>query len=510
MCEAWPGPRCSHDMGKKVLIRLANLEAVKAKTGDGTSEYKIAAARLDYAQEEYDSTPKGISDLKEKVLVKPSDENIERLNKGLLTRQLQTNALKENNNGRFEAVAALSSDREIFLDNDESASVLEASREYYEKFALKNPNVPQEPVSQEVYDKFVNHLEATAQADYPDGIPANLQANLETLKGLTPPDKATFRTYEYYPRALEKAKLTLNREIRKAGFLQGVNNEVAQSYYEAYREQYKKDYASRTESERPDPPESWVRGELSQSGYTQDPSSAFAPRDKASLYAIYRLRSDEEATPDFLKNSRGIASIDLETSGPAGHDGFEPKNGRIIEVGIVSYSAKGKELSRLSQLVRPEQAFLDQHGTGWEGHGIKVADLEDSPSWDRVQRSVSKALEGKVLLAQNSTFEYRWLSHHLDGFNADKKISVVDPMDMSRKHLDLPNHQLKTICGAVGVPYSEGHRATHDAEAAGQAYFELKKYIKKTWNSKPARKKAAKLKILPLGSRWDAWAKPAK
>jgi DNA polymerase III epsilon subunit-like protein len=511
MCEAWPGPRCSHDMGKKVAIRLSNFEKIKETSDPTSSEYKLALARLKYAEDEYASTPKGIAALKQLVINNPTDKNIEDFNRASLVRQLQSTALHEITNGRFNAVAKLGSVNETFLDEEEVNSVLEASREYYESFALRKPNEPQEPVSQEVYDKYLSNLETKLKEKFPLGVPPETQSELNRLKGLTPPDDATMRAYEYFPRALDRSKATLDREIRSASALQSVNKEVAQAYYEAYREQYKKEFAGLSDSERPDPPEPWVRGELSQSGYTKNPDTAFAPRDPASLYAAYRLRSDDEATPDFLKNSRTIASTDLETAGPIGRSGFDPENGHIIEIGIVSYNSKGKELSRYEQLIKPDQAFLDEHGTGAEDvHHISQEDLKNSPSWNRVRATVAKNLEGKVLLAQNSPFEYRWLKHHLPNFNNDRLLPVIDTLDISKHHLDLPNHQLETICGAVGVPYTSGHRATHDAEVTGQAYFELRKYIKKTWNSKPARKNAAKLKTIPFGSRWDSWARPSK
>jgi len=509
MCEAWPGPRCSHDMGKKVDLRTKSLLEVATKSGKESPEYNTALARLIFAQEEYNSTPKGIKELKEIAEENPTAENITALNKAELVRQLQTEAIREIQNGRSSAVTNLSSYNEKFLDADEISSITEAAREYYEKFAIRNPDVKQVPVSQKVYDKYVDGIEARLTQTYPEGIPSSLQEDLTLLRSLTPPNQATLKSYEYLPKALERSKTVLDRELRKASALQSVNKEVAQAYYEAYREQYKKEYASLPDSERPDPPESWIRGELSQSGYTQDPNSTFAPRDKASLYAMYRLRSDEDATPDFLKNSRAIASIDLETAGPVGRDGFEPQNGRIIEVGIVSYNSKGKELNRYSQLIKPEQAFLDSNGTGAEHiHQISAEDIKNSPSWNNVQGKVSQNLEGKILLAQNANFEYRWLNYHLNGFSKDKTTPIIDTLDMSRKHLDLQNHQLATICGAVGVKYTEGHRATHDALVTGEAYFALKRYIKKTWNSKPARKNAKQLKTIPFGSRWDSWTKP--
>ena len=66
---------------------------------------------------------------------------------------------------------------------------------------------------------------------------------------------------------------------------------------------------------------------------------------------------------------------------------------------------------------------------------------------------------------------------------------------MSRRHFDLPNHKLETICGQVGVPYTDGHRATHDAEVTGQAFFKVRKVLQRSWDSKPARRNAKPITI---------------
>lgn len=503
MCEAWPGPRCSYDMGKKLETRKVKLaETIKAYGADSPAA-ALALAKYEYTQSEYDATPEGIAALEQAVKEDPTEEATLRLRTAKNVRTLQANALAEIRNGRVENLTTVVNGLSNFYDKDEIESIIESSREDTEKFALRRKNGIDFTANEKKYEKFVNDLETSLENKYGTPLPEEYQKALQDLRSTKAPDDINMTAYEKLPKALDRSRNQLISEIKNAAALQGVDAKVAAEYYEAYREQYKQEFANLPSSERPDPPESWVRGEFGQSGYAKDPNSSFAPHDPASVYAMYRMRADENAVPDYMKNSRSIASIDLETAGPTGKEGFEPEYGRIIEVGIISYNPQGKRVGTYSQLVKPEETFLNQYGTGAEHvHQISVNDLNGKPSWKNVEAAVGAELKGKILLAQNASYEKKWLNYHLDGFDS-RAVPVVDTMEISRKHFDLPNHQLKTICENNGVAYTNGHRATHDAEVAGEAYFKLRKKIKQTWNAKASRSKAPAITELPKASRWN-------
>lgn len=511
MCEEFPGPRCSYDMSLKVKKREQTLLRVVKENGKDSHAAFVALARLEKAQEEYRSTPKGLKELEEQVRNDPDDKEArEMFLKASTVRGMQANALKEIKSGRVSSIAVITSDLKNFHDIEETESIIESSRENAERWTLrgnleKNP-FPAKPL---LYDKFVNSLGTALENKYGEGnVPEHLQEAVNNLKNMDPPDAVNTQAYNNLPQAFDKAKQQLIGEIKNAAALQNVDAKICAEYYEAYREQYKTMYAGLPEDERPDPPSSWVRGEFNQSGYAKDPTSSYAPHDRASMYAMFRLRTDDKAIPDYVKQSRGIASIDIETAGPAGKDGFNPVMGRIIEVGIQTYTPSGKKVDEINQLVRPEQNFLDKHGTGSvDVHGIKVQDLDGKPSWDKVSGSVLSTMSGKILLAQNASFEKKWLKHYLPDY--DHNVSVIDTLEVSRKHYDLPNHQLATICGANGVEYTDGHRALHDAEVTAKTFFSQRKNIQKMWKQKPARRNAvAVTKLLP-SSRWIV-SKPSK
>lgn len=505
MCEAWPGPRCSPEMKTRLATRSRKKEEAFKKYGENSFEYLKASAFLEAAQKDYDSTPKGIEELEILVQANPSNEEyISRLVAAKNTRKAQTNAVTEIKNGRQDLITSIHHKVQSFYSKEEMLSIIESSREDQEGLLRKYPNKSLNPITDKEYQAYCDSLEATLKTYYSgrgQEIPEDMIEVVNKLRELPVPDRLNFTAYKNIVRNIETSRQQLDNELVKIAAIQNVSPRIAASFYDGYRNQYNMIFANLPESEKPDPPEKWVRGEMPYSGYAQDFNSKFAPHDPASMYAVYRLRTDAEAIPDHYKQNRSVASIDLETAGPHGGVGFSPENGRIIEVGIINYTRNGKELSRYSQLVRPEEEFLQKHGTGSEDvHQISVTDLNGQPSWEQVSPKILSILDAKTLLAQNAKFEKSWLAHHSDE-NFIKNIPVIDTLDLGRKCLDLPNYRLETLCGEVGVPYTEGHRALHDAEVAARVFFGIRKTIKKIWRSKAARKNAPAIDSL-LPSRW--------
>ncbi len=503
MCNPWPGTRCSTETHARLDIYQNKAQDAKDNFGEDSHEYKKAAGKLEQVQKEYDATEQGMKDLENLVEngtnVRPYRVRLEEAKK---TYEMQKNALHEVRNGRQEIVSMLTENPDNFFEKEELITVTHAAREYTERMSLRY-GTGIGPVTQNVYNKYIDSLEAKLEKQYDGNIPDDKKEALEKLRGMTPPDAVNFKAYSNLSDSLAKSKEALHSEIQYASALQNVDPIVAASFYEGYRRQYKKLYANLPPTERPDPPKTWVTGSFDSAGYTKDYDSSFAPRDPASLYAIYRLRSDPNAIPESFKTYKDIASIDLETSGPAGKEGLKPKNGRIIEVGIINYDGKtGKEKSRYSQLIKPEHLFLKRYGTGAEDvHHISVEDLADAPAWETVKGDVFKELSGKIMLAQNLNFEKNWLSHHGDSI-AISSAPMADTLDISRKHLNLYNNKLETICNEIGVAYTEGHRATHDAAVTGEAYFKLRNYVSRQWKKKKSRADAPALKTLPKLNRF--------
>jgi len=503
MCNPWPGTRCSTETRSKLDIYEAKFKDALDNFGEESHEFKKAEGKLVQVQKEYDATEQGMKDLEDLIEngtnVRPYRVRLEEAKK---TYDMQKNALNEVRNGRHGLVTLLTENPDNFFEADELLSVTHAAREYNERMALRYGNEVR-PVTANVYNKYLDGLEEKLNKEHNGEIPADKMEALNQLREMSPPDTINYKTYSNLPDALVRSREALHSEVDYAAALQNVDPMVAASFYEGYRKQYQKLYANLPPTERPDPPKTWVTGDYEATGYTRDYDSSFAPRDPASLYAIYRLRSDPNAIPESFKTYKDIASIDLETSGPKGKEGLQPKNGRIIEVGIINYDGKtGKETGRYSQLIRPEHLFLKKYGTGAEDvHHISVEDLEGQPAWETVKGDVFKHLEGKIMLAQNLNFEKNWLSHHGDSVMISQ-LAKADTLDISRKHLNLPNNKLQTICNEIGVAYTDGHRATHDAAVTGEAYFKLRTHVARLWRKKASRANAPTIKKLPQLNRF--------
>lgn len=298
------------------------------------------------------------------------------------------------------------------------------------------------------------------------------------------PDARTYAALGDLDVRADKAVRAIRRQINGAAAFRGADPDAVAERFRAYRTQYRLQLRRLPKADRPAPPEEWIHGFT-----TKDMMAVSAPSDPATLYAIYRCQADPDAFPN--TSAHAYASIDLETAGPDGKAGFNPENGSIIEVGVVEYDAAGNETGRYSQLIAPHPDVAEQCGTGAVAiHGITMDDVADAPAWAEVAPTVAERLNGRVLLAQNARFEQDWLNHHMgaQGQDFDRWGPTVDTMCIAKQHLPgLANHRLSTICAAVGVEYTDGHRALHDADVAGQAFFSLRRKVTETYRADPVR-----------------------
>lgn len=172
--------------------------------------------------------------------------------------------------------------------------------------------------------------------------------------------------------------------------------------------------------------------------------------------------------------SKNIVSVDLETTA------FSPLSGYIIEFGAVEYDRNGTKVGKMDELFDIPADRRGILGTGnSDVHHISLADIEGKPLFRDESERIMDFLRGKVLLAHNARFEVSWLTQHLDGF-VEAEIPVIDTMVLSGMFLpDAGDTTLKIMCEKLGVPYTNGHRAYHDAEVAGDAFFALLRHLRK-------------------------------
>ncbi len=331
MCEADPGPRCSYDMSKKLTARKEAWNKTVKKFGEDSPESLLAKAKVATAQLEYETTPEGIKNLVKLNEDFPDNKEIhKRLIRARTMRQMQTAALNEIKINRPNLLAQVYSETTGFFDSNEIETIILNSREVTENRvlsnALQNVNEPElNPVTSEEYNSYLRSLRDTVSST------ESIQS-LKTLEKQPLPDRVNFIAYTNILQSVAHSKTQLLEQLKETAALQNTSLSSIQSYYEAYRNQYMTQYSHLPAKDQPNPPDNWVKGEFNHSGYSKSKSSNYAPRDNASLYALYRLQNDDEAIPDYMKQNKQFLSI-------------HQNNGQIIST---TYSLEGKKIKDIT------------------------------------------------------------------------------------------------------------------------------------------------------------------
>lgn len=431
-----------------------------------------------------------VDEVKAQALATPDDEAlVERARKASLHSELAENLLKEKAIGRIHDIALLTVEDIEEFDTAQKDSLIENAilyKHYYAAKMTKNPKDFTTQVTEKVWNKFLDTLVENLTKDGKEVNAAQLVAveNLRTT--VERPDVTSFKAYSDVSGYKEKSVNQLTQQYAVLGALRTVDPEIVKDYYAAYRQQYL------DTDIKPELPQTWIRGDFADSGLMIQRDSCFIPSDAASLYANFRIRGDKNAIAEKHRNNTLIASIDIETAGNNGEGihaaaSFIPARGKIIEVGITTYTQGGELVEEYSSLYRPDDEFLELNGTGAvEIHNITVADLDGAPTWESEQAEVFRRLSGHNVLAQNYDFEKKWLSEHCPGF-ADAKLPYSDTLEQSRVGLNMPSYKLETICSMLGIAYKNSHRALADAQMTIRAFFLIRTLMEEEWASDPVR-----------------------
>jgi hypothetical protein len=456
MCEPWPGPRCN-DKTKDRDIKLAQLKEI-AKTYEPDSlEYVNALNHLIAAQQIYDTTPKGISELQKEFHKTHKTFNpalISRVIRARVTRNFQTEALKEIQSGRVYAISLIASLYDNTYSQQEVETIIACAREAIEESAIKKairlgnikdvsmneerldqivsqPNI----IAEKEYETFTSNIYKVLLKKYDNRIPENILKQYNLLESMSAPTIINMRVYSSLGNALEYSKNQLVKELGYIAAIQDTTPEIAAEYYEHYREQYLNNYLHLPLEQQPMPPRTWIEGVLFDNGMAKYSQTNFIPRDPASLYAIYRMRVDLNAIPDYLKKSSKMIAI-------------YPKNEGYLAKHV---TRTGKQLG--------QEIHSDIHS---------------------VKTLIEKNEENSVLLMlgepQGELKEYI------------SKGKIISIHDFAAKHFDFPKKTTEAIAEALN--------AEEDPIAL---YNVMRKKMLKTWSSKPLRSNIAKISFTPTG-----------
>lgn len=155
------------------------------------------------------------------------------------------------------------------------------------------------------------------------------------------------------------------------------------------------------------------------------------------------------------------AILDIETTG-----GQYNEEG-ITEIAI--YKFDGHEVvDQFISLINPEipiQPFVVKLT------GISNAMLQSAPKFFEVAKRIIEITEGCILVAHNAQFDYRVLRTEFNrlGYNFEKQ--TLCTVELSQKLLpEQKSHSLGKLVRALGIPMSDRHRASGDAQATVQLF----------------------------------------
>lgn len=98
--------------------------------------------------------------------------------------------------------------------------------------------------------------------------------------------------------------------------------------------------------------------------------------------------------------------------------------------------------------------------------GINTKMLKNAPKFYEVAKRVIEIMEGCVMVAHNSSFDYRVVKNEFSRLGYDFEMPTLCTVELSKILLpDLESYSLGKLCRTVGIPVSDRHRANGDALA---------------------------------------------
>lgn len=151
----------------------------------------------------------------------------------------------------------------------------------------------------------------------------------------------------------------------------------------------------------------------------------------------------------------GFAVLDFETTGFSRHD-------RVIEIGVVLLDADCRVERTWQTLVQPNRGFDNS-----DVHGITPTVLVGAPTFEHVARRFADVLNGRVVVAHNAGFEYKFLANEFGRLGVELADGnwLLDTMVLARQFIPGQPVSLKNVLSIMGIENRAAHTALADAEA---------------------------------------------
>ena len=191
-------------------------------------------------------------------------------------------------------------------------------------------------------------------------------------------------------------------------------------------------------------------------------------RFRVSKEGMWSLASAEPTPAEVLRTLREEewVVVDLETTG-----GSPMRGHRVTEVAAVRVSG-GEVREAYSTLVNPGRPIPPKIVSLT---GITQEMVVGAPRFGEVARAVSEAVEGKVFVAHNAAFDWRFLCHEMQmATGMAPRGRQLCTVRLARKLLpELPSRSLDGLSLYFGVGIENRHRALDDAVATAHILLRL-------------------------------------
>lgn len=148
--------------------------------------------------------------------------------------------------------------------------------------------------------------------------------------------------------------------------------------------------------------------------------------------------------------------IDIETTGG------NPLRDKITEIAVYVHDGS-KVVDEFSSLINPERSipyYISQMT------GITDDMVANAPRFFEVARKIVELTDGKVFVAHNAPFDYRFIQSEFKqlGYNFERE--TICTVRLSRKLIPgKSSYSLGNLCNDLGIKITDRHRATGDALA---------------------------------------------
>ncbi|NLK08223.1 MAG: hypothetical protein GX316_05925 [Firmicutes bacterium] len=176
------------------------------------------------------------------------------------------------------------------------------------------------------------------------------------------------------------------------------------------------------------------------------------------------------------------AVIDIETTGfsPAQHH-------RIMEIAVVLVDDAGSRVDEWETLVNPKREV-----GATKIHGLAGKDVHRAPVFADIAPTLSKLLQGKVVVAHNLAFDASFVAAEFArvgySLNLDANTGLCT-MRMAAEYLPVKSRALASCCAYIGYPLHEAHTALADAQATAELlahFMEQDENFVKHWSNEVA------------------------